>query len=116
MNTGIEKYVPTFKSSASAWILYHKKLDNIFTRKEANAIWIKTWKNTGGDANRLANTADLRTAMSKKGITVEAATIVENLNDKVENFKRIMKISLIVFSCIVLVIIASKIYGNLKSE
>ena len=115
MASSIEKYIPTFSSNSFAWITYHKQLNKVFGKKETNTWWIKTWNNVGGDANKLANTNELRAYMGKHGVTVEATNIIDGISDKVENFKRIMGISLTVFSCIVLVVIASKIYGNLKS-
>jgi hypothetical protein len=116
MDTGIEKYIPSFSSSAGDWITFHKKLDRIFARKEANNYWIKAWKNTGGDQNQKANTQELRQYMAKKGVVVEAQGFADRWDDRWENFKRLSRISLIIASSIVLVLLITKIYGNLKNN
>lgn len=79
--TNIDKYIPSFKTGASGWIKFHKELDRIFSRKEANKYWLQAWGNTGGDKNELANTSELREYMSSKGINIEAPNTWQAIQD-----------------------------------
>lgn len=110
MDTGIQNYIPSFKSNDKAWMLFHKKLDKIFSRKETNSYWLKAWKNTGGDANSLANTAELRDYMETKGIVLVAPNVWQAMEDSFSDFGKGFKNALIVIVVVIAVIIAAKIY------
>lgn len=116
MSSSIEAYIPSLKTSAGGWINFHKKLDSIFSRKEANSYWIKAWKNNGGDKNALANTKELRDYMEKKGLNLSAPTTWQEFTDRGGDFLHSLKVIVIVAISVIMVIIALRIWMNTRSN
>ncbi len=62
--------IPTVSSNSDTWIQWHKDLKSNFGKKVANSLFIKAWSIRGNSA---ANTSDLRTYLSKNGITISTS-------------------------------------------
>jgi hypothetical protein len=106
----IEKYIPTFKTTDKGWILFHKELRKIFSKKEANTYWIKAWENTGGDSNYNANTKELRTYMSGKGIDIEAPTTWQAITDYSSDLYSSIKLMFWIILIIIVAIYSIKLF------
>ena len=108
--TDIDKYLPNFSTKDSGWIRFHKELDKIFSRKEANKYWLQAWSNYGGDANYNANTSDLREYMSGKGVELTAPTTWQGITDTAWDFYKTIRIIVWVAAAVLLTVIALRIY------
>ena len=70
-------YIPTVKSSDKDWELFYDSLSKHFSKKDASAVWLKYWGARGGKV--AGNTNELRQYMEKKGIKIEAGSLVGSL-------------------------------------
>jgi len=110
MATELEKLIPTFKTTDSGWIRFHKELDRIFSRKEANKYWLQAWGNTGGDANYDANTSDLREYMQTKGIDLSAPTTWQGITDSASDFYKTIRVYVWIAVIVIVTLISLKIF------
>lgn len=110
MASTIEKYIPTFKTTDSGWIRFHKELDKIFSRKEANKYWLQAWGNTGGDANYNANTSTLREYMAGKGIDLEAPTTWQGITDTATDVYRYIRVYVWIAVIVVVTLLALRLF------
>jgi|688.fasta_scaffold18419_9 hypothetical protein len=59
--------MPQYSSQGENWIQWHKDLKSNFGKKIANSLWLKAWRIRG---NSTSNTPDLRSYMTKQGVTI----------------------------------------------
>ena len=110
MASSIEKYIPKFTTTDSGWIRFHKELDKIFSRKEANKYWLQAWGNMGGDANYNANTATLREYMSGKGIDLGAPTTWQDITDTATDVYRYIRVYVWIAVIVVVTLLALRLF------
>lgn len=108
MLTQIEKYIPNFNTSDSGWIRFHKELDAIFNKTEANKYWTQAWANTGGADNYNANTSKLREYMKKKGILIDAPTAWQTITDAKNDAMSLIKVYVWFAVIVVVTVLALK--------
>jgi len=114
MDTGIEKFVPSFGASAAKWIQFHKELRKIFTKREANMYWLKAWNNTGGDSQSTANTSALRDYMSGQGVQITASNFFDSAGDAIDDLTKVANMWITVAIVIILAAIALGIYFKIN--
>lgn len=59
--------IPNTASTSEIWITWHKQLKKWFSKKEANAYFVKFWNQRAG-ASSSADTHTLRAYMSSQGV------------------------------------------------
>ena len=64
--------IPTTTSADTEWINWYDSLKSYFGKKVAKDLWNAAWVKRGSDE---ANTTNLRTYMSKEGITVDSGVL-----------------------------------------
>ncbi len=66
--------MPNAQTSPEGWVNWYDVLKSYFGRSVADQVWIRTWDTYGG-IDSPANTGDLRDAMAKNDIIIDATGV-----------------------------------------
>jgi hypothetical protein len=80
--------IPSKTSSAAIWKEFHVQLKDNYGKKQANAVFSKSWELRGGKGAN-GNTNELRTYLEKQGITIDKdgfASIFDSVTDVFDFF------------------------------
>ncbi len=70
--------IPNTTSAPEVWTDWYDELQSRYGTKVAKQLWTKAWSLRGGDQSQVdVNTAALRDAMLKNGITIDSSGITQ---------------------------------------